>query len=266
MSTTYNSELINRKKELETALLHAKMYLKSPPEGKIRISKNGWGKAHFYHVTSDENQKGQYISDENTALIQSLVQKEYSEILLKEASKELWHVNAIMNLNKDIPLESIYKKLNNSKVPFVKPYMLDDAVFEKAWRKEEYNTSTYKPEKRIYPTKKGDLVRTKSEAMIADMYYELGIPYRYECEVVLYNKKKKYPDFTVLDVKRRRVIYHEHFGRFDDEVYRNENLGKLNDYEKSGIFTGKNLIITFETDLYPININVIRDNIKEFLL
>lgn len=262
----YMNEMLKRKNELEAALRHAKMYLEKAPEGKIWVSNNGWGKAHYYHVTGDTCIKEQYIPDENSALIRALVQKEYSELLLKEASKELKHINSLISLNKDVPTESIYKKLNNNKIPFVKPYMIDDDICKKIWEKETYNTSTYKPEEKIYPTKKGDIVRTKSEVMIADMYYELGIPYRYECELVLNSGKKKHPDFTILDVKRRRVIYHEHFGLFDDEKYRNENLPKIKDYSKSGIFTGKNLIITFETEKCPININDIRENVKELLL
>ncbi len=198
----YNMELSKRKKALEEAIRNAKMYLETAPDGKIRATRSGWGKTHFYHGTKETGESGKYLRNEDFALIHALVQKEYSELLLKEAPKELKHINAILNLNKDIPLESIYKKLNNNKIPFVKPYLIDDAVCRKIWEKESYNISTYKPEERIYPTKKGDIVRTKSEVMIADMYYELGIPYRYECELVLKNRMIKHPDFTILDVKR----------------------------------------------------------------
>jgi hypothetical protein len=262
----YITELSKRKKALEEAIRHAKMYLETAPSGKIRTSRSGWGKAHFYHVTEENGKGGQYLRNEDFAKIRALVQKEYSELLLKEASKELKHINSLISLNKDVPTESIYKKLNNNKIPFIKPYMIDDDICKKMWEKETYSISTYKPEEKIYPTKKGDIVRTKSEVMIADMYYELGIPYRYECELVLNSGKKKHPDFTILDVKRRRVIYHEHFGLFDDEKYRNDNLPKIKEYSKSGIFTGKNLIITFETEKCPININDIRENVKELLL
>ena len=36
----------------------------------------------------------------------------------------------------------------------------------------------YLPEEKKFATKRGELVRSKSEAMIADCYYELGIPYK----------------------------------------------------------------------------------------
>ena len=45
-------------------------------------------------------------------------------------------------------------------------------------------------EEKVYITKKGDYVRSKSEVLLADMYYELGIPYRYEAQLCLKNGKK----------------------------------------------------------------------------
>ena len=57
-----------------------------------------------------------------------------------------------------------------------------DEKFAEAWEKEGYNTNPYYPEQRVYSTKKDELVRSKSEVMLADMYYEMGIPYRYEAE------------------------------------------------------------------------------------
>ena len=40
----------------------------------------------------------------------------------------------------------------------------------------------------------------------------LSIPYKYECPLQLSNGMIIYPDFTVLDVKRRKVWYWEHRG------------------------------------------------------
>ncbi len=98
------------------------------------------------------------------------------------------------------------------------------------------------------------------------MYYEMGIPYRYECALLLSNGKTKFPDFTVLDTKRRRIVYHEHMGCLDEERYRKENLGKLSDYRKSGIYTGKNLLLTFEGAGCPFNITDIKKSTTEMFL
>lgn len=134
---------------------------------------------------------------------------------------------------------------------------------EKELEKENYPTNPYYPEQRVYPTKKDELVRSKSEVLIADMYYEMGIPYRYEAELDLNNGKKKYPDFTLLKTSTRETLYHEHLGLMDDEEYREANLAKLKEYRKNGIYPGKNLILTYEAEGHYLNIKDVRKVVRE---
>lgn len=136
-------------------------------------------------------------------------------------------------------------------------------MYAEKWKNEVYVTNPYYPEEKVYPTKKDELVRSKSEVLLADMYYELGIPYRYEAELLLTNGKKKYPDFALLDIHRRKVIYHEHLGLMDNEEYRHANLIKLDEYRRNGIYPGKNLIITYEGEDCYINIKEIKQMIQE---
>ena len=97
------------------------------------------------------------------------------------------------------------------------------------------------------------------------MYYELGIPYRYEAELRLKNEKRKYPDFTLLNIKTRKVIYHEHLGLMDNEEYRKMNYAKLDEYQKSGIYMGKNLIITYEGEGCYLNIKDIKRMVQNVM-
>ena len=76
------------------------------------------------------------------------------------------------------------------------------------------------------------------------------------------NGRKKYPDFTLLDVKKRRLIFHEHLGMIDDDDYRRRNLRKLDEYRKNGIYPGKNLIITYEGDGSYLNVKEIREMVR----
>lgn len=109
-------------------------------------------------------------------------------------------------------------------------------------------------------------MRSKSEAMIADMYYELGIPYRYECPIQLYNGKTKYPDFTLLRMPERKEIIHEHMGCLEEASYRRSNLMKIAEYSESNIYLGVNLILTFETDYLPFNRGSIRSMIIDLFV
>ncbi len=110
------------------------------------------------------------------------------------------------------------------------------------------------------------MVRSKSEAIIADMLLNLKIPYHYEIPLNLSRTIVRYPDFTILKVSTREVFYFEHFGMMDDEEYRNNCFAKINEYRSYGIHTGRNLITTFESETMPLDIKSIRKMLKESYL
>lgn len=95
------------------------------------------------------------------------------------------------------------------------------------------------------------------------MLYDMGIPYRYEYPVRIYNGKIRYPDFTLLKTKTREVIYFEHFGCMDEEGYRKDTMLKMDEYRASGIYPGKNLIFTYETEDSPLDIKGTRKMLAE---
>ena len=96
---------------------------------------------------------------------------------------------------------------------------------------------------RIYTTRRGEKVRSKSEVIIADALYSMGIYYEYEKPLL---KGKYYPDFTIEFSPRGETLYIEHFGMLSSPEYVYQNLLKLIEYEKNGIISGHNLILTYE--------------------
>ncbi len=265
-----------RRMELERAIELAHKIHNKMPNGRLRISHNK-GVAQYYRVTDNGDISGQYIRKRNKELIRKLAQKDYAEKLQKNALEELKEIKSIIEKleNVIIPGDStnssdylsntIYSALSEERRELVSPILVDDREFAARWEAEEYRKNEYKSEEKIYPTKKGEMVRSKSEVMLADMYYELGIPYRYEAELRLGNSKTTYPDFTILDVSKRQEIYHEHMGLLDDEEYRYHNLRKIEEYRKNNIFMGKNLIITHESSGCPLNIREIEKSTKWLL-
>ena len=143
------------------------------------------------------------------------------------------------------------------------PLFVEGEDYAKLWQAQPFEENPYLPEEKLFSTKRGEKVRSKSEAMIADTYFDMGIPYKYDYPVEVGNGKKKYVDFAVLDVRNKRVIYHEHLGRMDDPAYVCKNMTKLNEYRRIGIFTGKNLILTTEIDGCPLDMASFRKNTAE---
>ena len=92
------------------------------------------------------------------------------------------------------------------------------------------------------------------------------MPYKYECPIYTRELGVIHPDFTALNVKRRKQIYWEHLGKMDDEGYARDNIYRINVYEKNGIFVGENLIVTWETSTMPLDIKLMEDKIRRFLI
>ena len=87
----------------------------------------------------------------------------------------------------------------------------------------------------IHRTERGDLVRSKSELVIADKLHARGIDYGYEQPLVLPNGRTRYPDFTIADHAQGVTFYWEHLGMLDDAGYRTRWERKRGEYLEFGI-------------------------------
>ena len=94
-------------------------------------------------------------------------------------------------------------------------------------------------------TDKGDMVASKSEVIIADTMFALGIDYEYEKEFQLANGRVVKPDFTIRK-KDGSIALWEHVGLPDDPEYMAKHEWKVREYEKCGFTRSKNLILTFD--------------------
>ncbi len=123
-------------------------------------------------------------------------------------------------------------------------YVSEDE-FVKNWLTEEFIHNPKYAEGLTFRTGSGIMVRSKSEVIIDTILTDMHIPHRYECQLKL-GDMIFYPDFTLLNPKRRKIIYFEHFGMMDNEQYSGEAYRKLGIYNSFGIIQGVNLITTFE--------------------
>lgn len=83
--------------------------------------------------------------------------------------------------------------------------------------------------------------------------------------MMLANGKVIYPDFTILNVKERKVMYWEHRGMMDDKEYAKNSVARIKLYMKNGYFPGNDLIITEETSITPLGTDEIEAVIKNIL-
>ena len=100
-------------------------------------------------------------------------------------------------------------------------------------------------EKLIHKTIRGELVRSKSEVIIANALHNHNLVYVYEPELVLEGKVYR-PDFKIEDADTGDVWYWEHCGMMDNPKYKKRWENKKTFYKKNGIEEGKNLIVTYD--------------------
>jgi len=118
----------------------------------------------------------------------------------------------------------------------------------------------------IHKTLKGELVRSKSEVIIANMLYEAEIPYEYEKEITLGEDGIRIPDFTVDDAESGRLFYWEHCGMMSDMRYRKRWDEKKAVYAKHDIVEGENLIVSYDDVNGSIDSVAIKALIEKYLM
>lgn len=256
------TKIINtRLEQLQKAIKFAEKEQKTFPAGRLRVSKNP-RQTRYYIVTDSTDKTGEYLPKTAQATIKNLAQKGYNKLFLKAAYSEQKALKEFL-LKYNCSPEDIYNNLIPERKKLVIPYISTNDLIAKEWQSKIFKPNPYKPEHKIHDTKRGEKVRSKSEAFIADTLYEFGIPYRYEYPVKMFNGEIKYPDFTILKVKTREIIYFEHFGKMGDEGYRIDTMEKMDLYRASGIYPGKNLIFTYETEDNPLDIKGMRKMLHE---
>lgn len=243
---------------LRKQIRFAEKNIKNYPKGRLRIS----GPRHYW-INRGDSKKEEYIKTGNAKLIKALAQKNYDERFLKMAQVELEALENAIRVIKKESAEQAYDGLSKSRKDLVEPYIIPDDEYVKAWLSQTFEENPAYPEKKRYSTKKGDKVRSKSEVIIADILYDLNIPYHYEKPVMLKNGEIRYPDFTLLDIRERKEVYYEHMGLLDDEDYLDYNLKKIEEYRNSGIYFHKNLIVTCEATNHQLDNKALEEMLKE---
>ena len=255
--------LEKRKVYIEKLISDKENALIKAPSGKLRINKfrDKW---QFYHREKPESKNGVYIPQEKEKFIHSLAQKSYDEKVLHEAEMENRIIRQTLEYYRGETIETVFEKLSEGRKLIVEPIEETPEEFVRKWNAVTYSGKEFSEGAPELFTDRGERVRSKSELIIANILYKKGVPYRYECPVQLKGFGTVYPDFTVLNVEKRKEYFLEHLGMMDDPVYAEHALQKIQSYIASGIYPGENLILTAETRQHPLNIKIVQQLISKY--
>ena len=209
---------------------------------------------------------GKYIPKSETSLIKQHLQKAYDEKILKFVTAETQCLKKLLDKSDKIvsKIQKTYSDYPAEVKNYINPIDISDEDFANAWMEIPFDKKPIQEYLPLLETKHQERVRSKSELNIANALAEKGIPYKYECPLQLSSGVTVYPDFTVLDVKRRKVFYWEHRGMMDDKEYARSSVQRVKTLIKDGLYIGEELIITEETSTTPLGTNEIEAVIKKY--
>lgn len=245
-------QLIQEKDELIRKIKYLENELVNSPEGRLRIirSKGKYCQYYVYSKDSVTNElKGEYIKRENIDFAKKLAQRDYYEEVLKETRRKLAVICQVLDsyVGEKNTL-SAFERLKENRKMLVTPLEISDELFVENWyAAKRTGENTYAVSGNRL-TERGEMVRSKTEKIIADKLFHRNIPYVYEPTLLLPDGNIVYPDFAALNVRLRKEFYWEHYGVMDNPEYASKSVWKIDVYEKNGFWCGDNILYTYETE------------------
>lgn len=257
------NQLEDEKKKLEHYRLKAEKDIKELPEGRLRIT-HTHGKPHYYWVNPREQEK--YLRNNQTDIVHGLAQKSYLEDIIKIASDKIKSIEHFIKTFPGSTLIDAYQSLHPERRKLITPLISTNEEYAQVWLQQKGEGKPFLPTDPEIYTEKGERVRSKSEKIIADKLYLMKIPYKYEEPLVVPGFGKVYPDFTILNVRTRKIYYWEHLGMMDNEDYCSHAIKKIETYIRGGIFPGDSLLLTFETSCNTLDMKCMNQYIQKYLI
>ncbi len=255
--------------------------LEAMPAGKLAKNRKN-GRTYYRIITSKAGKRRSYGVTGNSDLINLYARKEYlcralrvieeNVLSLHKAAKEcqafdpLEIVGSLSASYQDLELASFFPVVTGAAALGLDDLTAERIASHAAWGGEPYEKSTYREEGFTIVTRRGERMRSKAEAMIADRLADYGIAYHYE-EMLYCSNRTFVPDFT-FEGKCGTMFYLEFCGRMDDPNYVRKHIDKMHAYEKAGIVPWKNIIYVYasgnELDMRRIE-EIIRNQVIPWL-
>lgn len=253
-------KLEHRLKELDKIIISVKKNLASLPSGSLRIH-NRQGNTYYYtDCKGHDIDKRIPVYDKD--LVCSLAQRSYDLKILRAAETEHAIIQQFLGRMPDRSFENIYESLPEARQVLIKPVRLTDKQLVDKWLKQPYQRKGFYEGDPFFETERGERVRSKSEQLIANRLYSRGIPYKYECPLLV-GGEIIHPDFTILRLSDRKELYYEHLGKMGDEDYAFKTIRRINNYTSNGIILGNRLFTTMESNRSPLDLRILDIMIEE---
>lgn len=261
------------KKMLEDYTREYKLICGADEEARLICCRNH-GRNTYY---SAHKENGKYVRksiDSDQDAINTLARKEFLRIAVDALQNNIDVLEASRGKLSDTDFDAIRSRMYKACRELPEECFFDNGTGRirkisednedrfkrhRAWEKEPFEQSTYKPEGRRFMTSAGFKVRSKSEQHIVEQLVNYGVPFRYE-QVIHIEEMSYSADFTFRD-RNLDLFYWEHAGMMDMPSYVDSYYRKMDVFAGIGIVPWKNLIITYDID-GVINVPMIKSIIE----
>lgn len=265
------TELENELRKRAEKFRAVKSFIEEEPvmtmEGWLETRQRGTARRYYYCVYDRDQGKTvrKYLRKDQRSLAKELAQKGYYKKVQFAIDRCLPLMEELGRRIDEEDIDKIYDDLPDARKELIQPVMMTKKDRLAQWMDEAYSPNPMPKSSRAIVTKFGESVRSKSEKILADFFYDAGVPYKYECPLRLRGGRILYPDFTFLDPSTLEEVYWEHFGLMDDVGYMNRALEKMKLYGRSGYRLGERLLVSFESSEVYIDFDLIRQTVEERL-
>ena len=267
-SMIISSSISRRKQELDSKIRARAMQINKLPEGELVCYRNGRHfKWYVKKATSGKKKKTSltYIPRAQVDLARTLAKKKVLEWDIEAMQHEIEKLNAFEDVFCISDQDLAHRILDSEEIrELVTPSMFAFSDVGARWMNGPFERNSQNPESLKYQILTGSMVRSKSEAIIANILILRHIPFRYEMALKNGNQVY-YPDFTILDEATQKLYYLEHFGMMDDEKYLSRARIKISDYLAFGLVPGVNFIMSFESKDYPLDSELLNLTLDHYL-
>jgi len=238
-------QIREERNSLERALQKARKELDRAPDELLqyRSSKKG---GFFYYSMPRGTRKKTYLGKKKLNKAIAIAQRDYDILFTKIGNAYLEQLNSLLSFIEKNNIDDAYDGLIAARKTLVCPLLKTAAIKKQEFETAEYQGKSISGETVAFKTDRNEVVRSKSEVLIANKLNFRGIPYKYErpveiCGFIVH------PDFSVWNASKNKVVYWEHFGMMDDPQYCKNAIQRINQYESAGYKLGSDIIYTFES-------------------
>lgn len=255
-------KMLDERQRLEEQIRLLQLQLKDFPEGKLIIASNGKGNKWY----QSDGHNPVYLSKKERQLAEKLAHKKYLSLQMKNMLHEKKAIDFYLRHHDSNAYQTEQSLINSPEYrELLAPSFTPLSQELNEWMNSPYEKSEKYPENLVNKTYSGNLVRSKSEAIIDMFLWKYKIPFRYECILQL-DDIFIFPDFTIRHPETGEVFYWEHFGMMDNPNYSKKVLSKLQLYISNGIIPSIQLITTYETKENPLSSEVVEKIVEHYFL